>query len=375
MADEVQTLVIDNGSGMCKAGFAGDDAPRAVFPSIVGRPRHTGVMVGMGQKDSYVGDEAQSKRGILTLKYPIEHGIITNWDDMEKIWDHTFRNELRVNPAEHPVLMIEPVLNPSANSEKMAQVMFETFNVPSFYVSNQATLSWYSSWSTTGIVVAAGDGVCQVVPIYDGYYIHHAIRSNRIGGRDVTSWLQKMLSEHGHTFTTSAEREIVRDMKEKLGYVAYDYDAEMQKAQSSSECEVSYTLPDGNVIKIAEERFRCAERLFRPEMNGFEFDGIDKAIFDTITSCDSDLMRDLYRNIIISGGTTMLPGFAERIEKELGRLAPVTARIRVIAPPQRRYAAWIGGSILGGLPTFPQMVVTHGAYNDSGPGIVDRMSL
>merc|ERR1719373_475514 len=210
-------------------------------------------MVGMAQKDAYIGDEAQSKRGILKLTYPIEHGIITSWDDMEKIWHHTFYNELRISPEEHSILLTEAPLNPKANREKMTQIMFETFSAP-------------------------------------------AILRLDLAGRDLTVYMMKILTERGYSFTTSAEREIVRDMKEKLSYIAEDYAGELAKAEgaSASEIEKQYELPDGKVITIGSERFRTPEVLFQPNFIGKESEGIHKLTYDSIQKCDVDIRRDLY---------------------------------------------------------------------------------
>ncbi|MFE3938014.1 actin, cytoplasmic 2, partial [Streptomyces goshikiensis] len=332
-----EAIVIDLGSGLIKAGFAGDDAPRAVFPSIVGRPKHPGIMVGMEQKDAYVGDEAQAKRGVLTLKYPIEHGIVTNWDDLEKILHYVFYDQLRVAPEEHPVLVTEAPMNPKANREKLTQIMFETFNVPAYYTSIAEVLALYASGRTTGLVVDIGSGVTHTVPIYEGYALPHAIMRLDLAGRDLSDYLWKILSKELGISPTSGNCTGVDDLKKKLGYVALDFDAEMAKCAGHA-CDDTYELPDGAVVTLSNQMFRCAEPLFKPSLLGKEAMGIHETAYNSIMKCDVDIRKDLYANIVLTGGSSLFAGLPERMKKEIEALAPSSMKVKIVAPPERKYS-------------------------------------
>ena len=246
--EEKPAIVVDNGSGSIKAGFAGDQVPMAVFSSTVGKPRHTGVMLEMTTKDTYIGEAAQKARGTLHIEYPMKHGVVTDWDGMTKIWQHTFYNELRIDCKEQNILLTEPPLNPRKNREKMAEIMFEEFEFPGIHISIQAVLSLLASGKTTGVVLDSGDGVTHVVPVYEGFVNPMSVKRINVAGRDVTENLVRHLASTGYSFRTSAEQEIVRDIKEKHGRVALDFEEELK---NPSKLQVSYTVPDGQVCSFA----------------------------------------------------------------------------------------------------------------------------
>lgn len=368
--EDVQALIFDIGSGTSKVGFAGDEAPKAHFPTVLSRPKLKKAMIGV-TKEHYIGHEARSKRATCSLTYPVHSGVVTNWDYLEKIWQHCFTNELKVVPSEHPVLLSEAIMNPKSNREKMAQIMFETFTIPAMHIALESVLSLYANGTTTGVALDSGEGVTQVMPVYDGCPMKRGMSKTDVAGSELNYFLKQMLMQEGLPLETGVGLETIRDMKEKHCYVATDFDTELYKSYKDHDNQL-YELPDGQVLQLGAERFKCTEALFKPEMVDKEACGVHDMISLAIANSEMDSRRDLYKNIYISGGSTLFPGFAERLKIELEQLTPAAMQIKVVAPQERKYAAWKGGSILASMPLFQHRWIAKEEYEDAGAGIVHR---
>jgi actin len=281
---------------------------------------------------------------------------------MEKIWHHIFYNELRVVPEEHPVLASETPLSPMSNREKMTQMIFESFNVPAYNTAFGGILGVYASGRCSAMCIDSGDGVTHLVPVYEGYTFRSAITRVEFGGSDITADLLGLLNQRGHGLSTTTDTETVRDIKEKHAYVAEG---------SESSALKQYTMPDGRVITLGDELANCTDRLFSSTTHP----SIPDIIRTSIQKCDVDTRRDFQCNIVVSGGNTFFPGFAARLHKELLNSLPCFSRVRIVAPEERKFSVWIGGSILASLSTYQSMWITKQEYEESGPSIVHRKGM
>ena len=363
------------GTGVIKAGFAGDDLPSVVFSTYVGSPKYTRLMAGAVEGDHHMAEKADELRGLLKIRYPMEGGIVNDWSDMQRLWSHIYNEELKIHSQEHPVLLTESPLNPRRNREEAAELMFETYNVPALFVSMQAVLALYASGKTTGLVLDCGAGVSTAVPIYEGFAMPHAIRRIDLGGRDITRHMVRLLRKAGYNFHTSAEFLTVRAIKEALCKVSYNPKKEEALELDRGHTLQSYTLPDGSVMEIGPERFRAPELLFNPDLIGEEYEGVHQLVANSIANCDMDLRKTLYSHMVLSGGSTLFRGFGNRLLKEVKELAPKDVKIRIAAPPERQYSTWIGGSILASLATFKRMWISKAEYEEEGEHILHRKCL
>jgi len=352
-------LVVDNGTGFVKVGYAGSNFPEHVFPSLVGRPilraeeRQGDAVI----KDIMVGTEAAALRNYLQVTQPMEHGIVKNWEDMKILWDYTFDEKLQVDTKGRKVLLTEPPMNPKANRQKMCQVMFEEYGFGGVYVAIQAVLTLYAQGLTTGVVVDSGDGVTHIVPVYDGFALPHLTRRLDIAGRDVTQYLIKLLLMRGYVFNRTADFETVREIKEKLCYVSYDLDLDQKLSEETTTLIENYTLPDGRIVKVGSERFEAPECMFQPHLVDVEQPGIAELLFLTIQNAAVDTRAELYKHIVLSGGSSMYPGLPSRLEKEMKQLYLTRVlngdparlnkfKLRIEDPPRRKHMVFLGGAVL-----------------------------
>jgi len=381
-----KVVVCDNGTGFVKCGFAGANFPASIFPSMVGRPilRSEEKIDNVQLKDIMVGDEAQKLRMMLQITYPLDNGIIRNWDDMQYVWDYSFHEKLKVTPSDCKIMLTEAPMNPQANRKKMIEVMFEKYGFKSCYIAIQAVLTLYAQGLLTGVVVDSGDGVTHIVPVYEGFSLPHLTRRLDVAGRDVTRYFIKLLLLRGYAFNRTADFETVRQIKEQVCYVGYDLELEKRLAQETTVLTKTYTLPDGRIIKVGGERFEAPEVLFEPHLIDVEGGGMADQLFDCINKADVDTRPEFYNHIVLSGGSTMYPGLPSRLEKEIrnlylqkvlkgNRATFAKFKCRIEDPPRRKHMVFLGGAVLAEIMKDKnEFWMNKNEYEEQGEGVLRK---
>lgn len=383
--------MLDQGTGFVKIGRAGTNFPDHTFPSMVGRPilraeeRSGLVPDNVEIKDIMCGLEALEVRLLLQILYPMENGIIKNWEDMEHLWDYAFYERMELDPRGRKILLTEPPMNPLKNRETMCNVMFEKYQFGGVYVAIQAVLALYAQGLSLGVVVDLGDGVTHIVPVYELVVLNHLTRRLDVAGRDVTRNLIKLLLRRGYAFNRTADFETVRQIKEKLCYVLYDLDLDAKLAHETTTLVEQYELPDGRVIKVGSERFEAAECLFQPNLVDVEQPGVGETLFNTIQLADVDVRLSLFKAIVLLGGSLMYPGLPSRLEKELKQLWLTRVlrgdatrlehfRVRIEDPPRRKHMVFIGGAVLANIMADKDhMWISKHEWEEQGPRVLEKL--
>lgn len=379
-----QPVVIDNGTATLKAGFAGSARPKVVIGTKVGRTKHTRIMPGgaleteqgmSGPSSMFVGRKLDEHRGSFILEYPMDKGHIVDggWDAMESLWEHLYsKSNINAKTEDHPVLLTEAPLNPRQNRDKAAEIFFETFRAPALFFAPPAVLSLYASGRTTGVVLDVGEGVTHAVPVYEGFALPHSVTRSDIAGRDVTRQMQLQLRRSGLTFTTTAEADLVKTMKEESCFVTR---TPLVDGSTEKDARTQYTLPDGQVISLSTERYQAPNILFDPSLIGSEEAGVADVLVDSIMKSDIDLRSTFFSQVVLAGGSTLLSGFGDRMLYEVRSRSPSHTKIRISAPPDRVNSAFVGGSILGSLATFKSMWTSQTDYEEHGVNVLHRDEL
>jgi len=370
MEEEVKTVVvIDTGSNTIKAGFAGDDAPRKIFPSYVGYSKKHPINLAMDENAYYVGDEARERRGRLQMKRPIVDSLVKNWEDTENLLSYTFFNVLKVCPDDVFAVITESPMQPKKYREKTMEILFELFNLEGVYLASKSLLSLYSTGRTTGCVVDSGHGVSYACPIYEGYCSPHTITKLDIGGRHLDEYLNKKLFEAGYEFTTAFELEDLSKIKETLCYINQNEKYTTHKHEAEFK---TYKLPDDSIVRLSAERHQIPEAIFNPKVIGLDQPGLHQNVFQSIMKSNTEIRIEMFKNIVLAGGNTLFDKFDKRIANEIRDMAPPKTDIVVEDKKERLYSSWIGGSIIGNMDTFQSLSISRKEYEENPKIIHDK---